>query len=358
MVNLVKVLSAFGLTADSKITTLNSGHINNTYKVEEANGKGYILQTININVFKNPEYIAHNIRTASSHLKKNYPEYLFPEPLATLDGKDMFYDEKGLPWRMFSYIPDTITLDELENGRQAFHAAQQFGRLARFLADCDASQFFSTIPGFQDLDLRFNQLLQAIENASAERKKEAEFWIKECMKRKDLVDTYLRITKESGLKSRIVHNDTKINNILFNKDRERTICVIDLDTLMPGFFFYDLGDMVRTFVSPVSEEEKDHSRIVFRRDIYEALLEGYLSEMAFDLTELEKTLIVYSGKMMTFIMALRFLADFLNGDVYYKTHYPSHNLVRSSNQLVWLKVQEEHTEEMEAIAERLLKKIF
>ena len=357
MVNIKKIVSAFGIIyRPESAHTLTSGHINNTYKIEDEAGRGYILQSINTHVFKQPEHIGHNIKTASEHLKKNHPEYLFSSPIPTKDGKEMFYDEVGKPWRIFNYIPDTITIDELESPEQAFNAAKEFARLVCFLSDCDEKDFFPTIPAFHDLNLRYNQFLEAIDNSTPERKKQAGPWIKECLERKHLVDTYKKIIGKNGLKSRITHNDTKINNILFASDRRKAIAVIDLDTLMPGYFFYDLGDMVRTFVSPVSEEEKDQSKIIFRKDIYEALLEGYLSEMASDLSELEKSLIVYSGMMMTFIMALRFLADFLNGDVYYKIHYPEQNLVRSSNQLVWLKVQEQHAREMEEIADRLLEK--
>jgi hypothetical protein len=135
---------------------------------------------------------------------------------------------------------------------------------------------------------------------------------------------------------RIQHNDTKINNILFDKKTDKANCVIDLDTLMPGYFIYDVGDMIRTFVSPVSEEEKDLNKIIIRKEILDAVIDGYLSQMGDVLTKKEKTLIPFGGMMMTYIMGLRFLTDFLNGDVYYQTTYPGQNSIRASNQFYFL----------------------
>ena len=153
---------------------------------------------------------------------------------------------------------------------------------------------------------------------------------------------YDNLIQSGALKLRIVHNDTKINNILFDSITGQTICAIDLDTLMPGYFIYDLGDMVRTFVSPVSEEEKDVTKISFRKDIYDALTNGYLSQMNDVMSAEEKSAIPFSGLMMTYIMALRFLADYLNGDVYYHTVYPGQNLVRAKNQFRLLQVLSEN----------------
>jgi Ser/Thr protein kinase RdoA (MazF antagonist) len=355
MADIDQTLTKFGIPVKGvKIQTLTSGHINSTYKIETSEGKAYILQSINTAVFTKPENIASNIRNAAALLKKDHPEYLFISPLKSPGGEDMVYDENGKPWRIFPYISDTLTIDELETPKQAFGAAKEFARLGRYLSKADQKDFLPTIDRFHDLDLRFEQLQNAIKNSSPERRTEAASWIKDCLDRQHLVDTYKKLTAGNGLKLRITHNDTKINNILFKKDKQETVAVIDLDTLMPGYFIYDLGDMVRTFVSPVSEEEKDHNKIVFRKEMYEALIEGYLSEMAADLNKTERSLIVYSGMMMTYIMAIRMLADFLNGDVYYKTHYSGQNLVRASNQITWLKKQEENEAAMQGIVERRL----
>ena len=186
---------------------------------------------------------------------------------------------------------------------------------------------------FHDLTWRYEQFHTALAQAQSERKELAFNAIDNCLRFSHLVKTYTALINENALKPRITHNDTKINNILFDTETKKAVCVIDLDTLMPGYFIYDLGDMVRTFVSPVSEEEMDLSKITFREDIYQALLRGYLSEMAGELSEQEMKSIPFSGLMMTYIMALRFLADYLNGDVYYTTKYEGQNLVRAVNQL-------------------------
>jgi Ser/Thr protein kinase RdoA (MazF antagonist) len=201
------------------------------------------------------------------------------------------------------------------------------------LEGIDASLFEPTIDRFHDLTLRYQQFENALANAAAERREEAAEAIAACQRYIYLVNRYDQLITSGDLKLRIMHNDTKINNILFDATTRNDVCVIDLDTLMPGYFIYDLGDMIRTFVSPVDEEEKDLSKIEVRQNIYEALVKGYLSEMGGILDDKEKLSIEFSGQMMTYIMALRMLADFLNGDVYYHTTYPRQNLIRACNQL-------------------------
>jgi Ser/Thr protein kinase RdoA (MazF antagonist) len=185
--------------------------------------------------------------------------------------------------------------------------------------------------------LRFNQFQHAVANASGERLEIAKDDIKDCQEFFFLVKEYESLINTGAMPLRIMHNDTKISNILFDQNTRKAVCVIDLDTLMPGYFIYDLGDMIRTFVSPVSEEERDLNKIVIRKPIYDSLLKGYLSEMDGVLKDEERKAVDFSGKMMTYIMALRILADYLNGDIYYNTTYPRQNLVRAKNQISLLK---------------------
>ena len=175
-----------------------------------------------------------------------------------------------------------------------------------------------------------------MEKATGVRKQTAQNVIEQAQHFRFLVDEYKDLIESSKLNIRITHNDTKINNILFDAKTAKAVCAIDLDTLMPGYFIYDLGDMIRTFVSPADEDEKDLSKIFVREEIYDAVVKGYLSEMNAVLTADEKTAARFSGLMMTYIMGLRFLADFLNGDVYYQIRYADHNLVRAANQLTLL----------------------
>lgn len=326
-----EILQAFNFTEEFEITRIPTGHINLTFKITGAD-KSYILQRVNKNIFTKPDRIANNIKLAADHLNKHHPDYLFLTSIQTKEGKEMEYDEGGFPWRMFPYIEETFTMDSVETPEQAFSAAQEFGRLTRYLQNCDVSRFEPTLERFHDLSWRYEQFENALRNASAERIEKAQKSIDQASRFAYLVNEYEKLIASGDLAPRVMHNDTKINNILFDKNTIKAVCVIDLDTLMPGYFIYDIGDMIRTFVSPVSEEEKDLSKIIIRKNILDAVIDGYLSQMKNVLTPKEKTLIPFGGMMMTYIMGLRFLTDFLNGDVYYQTTYAGQNLVRANNQ--------------------------
>lgn len=331
-----QIFKSFGLSPGLTTSRIGSGHINYTFRIEGE--PSFILQRINKNVFKEPEVIAQNIRLAANYLRDHHPYFIFMANLHTLDGKEMAYDDDGFPWRLYPLIDHSFTIDQLETDEQAFEAARAFGSLCRNLDGCDVSQFKSVIKGFQDLFWRYQQFEDALAITSREKLIEANETIQSAKHFSFLVKKYEELIKSGDLKLRIVHNDTKINNILFDGITGQTICAIDLDTLMPGYFIYDLGDMVRTFVSPVSEEEKNLEKIVFRKNIYDSLMKGYLSQMNDVMSREEKQAIPFSGLMMTYIMALRFLADYLNGDVYYHTTYPGQNLVRAKNQFRFLEV--------------------
>lgn len=298
----------------------------------------YVLQRVNNNVFKKPEIIAENIRLAGDYLAKNHPDYLFPTVVKTVSGDEMVFDKEGFPWRLFPFIPNTYTVDEVETPEQAFSAAREFGMLTRNLEGVDVTTFHPTIDRFHDLSLRWNQFESALKSASVERQKKAQEQIEAAQHFSWLVNKYSELISSGTLVLRVTHNDTKINNILFDSVSGKALCAIDLDTLMPGYFIYDLGDMIRTFVSPVNEGEKDVSKVIFREEIYDALVSGYMESMGSILSEKEKESIPFGGMMMTYIMALRMLTDFLNGDVYYHTTYPGQNLVRATNQFALLQV--------------------
>lgn len=334
------VIAAFEISSGAKIKPTGSGHINKTYLVEDKSK--FILQRINIQVFKDPEAIATNNRIAAEYLAKHHPEYLFLTSLRDRSGHDLFYAEDGFPWRLYPLIDNTITVDVLTTTQEAYEAAVGFARLAKNLHEIDCSLFKPTLERFQDLGWRYQQFEEALANASQDRIKQATNQIRQAQSFQFLVKEYQLLIASGSLKERITHNDTKINNILFDKITSKAVCVIDLDTLMPGYFIYDLGDMVRTCVSPVSEEEREISKISFRKDMYEAVIAGYLSEMNDFMSAKEKQAIPFAGKMMTYIMALRFLADFLRGDTYYHITYSDQNLVRATNQLTFLKCLCDH----------------
>lgn len=334
------VLSRFGLRAeDYVIERVGSGHINHTYKL--TGPTTYIVQRINNSVFRNPEIIADNLRLASEFLRNKCPEYPFLTAIPSVSGKEMEYDAEGYPWRLFPYIDQTETRDVVTTPHEAREAATAFGRLSRHLDGVDISKFHATIPRFHDLALRMEQFEEA-QAAAGDRTGAASEEIQKARRFAPLVEKYRHLINGGSLRLRLVHNDTKINNVLFDRRSGKTVAVIDLDTLMPGYFIYDLGDMVRTFVSPVSEEERDLSKVRFRKEIYEALVQGYLSEMSPVMSKEERKAIPFAGKMMTYIMAIRFLADYLRGNTYYHITYPEQNLVRAANQLKLLEVLEEH----------------
>jgi len=210
--------------------------------------------------------------------------------------------------------------------------------LTRNLNGVDISLFKPTLERFHDLAWRYKQFEDALQKAKPETQLVAKNEIELAQSFQYLVKEFNQLIDKGDLILRIMHNDTKVNNILYNTVTRKAVCAIDLDTLMPGYFIYDLGDMVRTFVSPVNEEEKDISKISFRKNIYDALLNGYLSQMDGLLSVSEKKSITFSGMMMTYIMALRMLADYLRGNTYYSITYPDQNLVRSRNQLCLLQL--------------------
>ena len=323
--------SFFGIPEPFNVSQLGSGHIHQTYKVE---GKdNFVLQRVNKNVFTKPEIIASNNRIAFQYLKLHHPDFLFPQALPDTEGNDLFYDNEGFPWRLYPLIENTYTIDEVSSEQEAFEAAKGFGELTKNLDGVDISLFKSTLDRFHDLAWRYEQFEEALEKAKPETIYTAKNEIEKAQSFHYLVKEYNQLIGEGSLIQRLVHNDTKVNNILFNSISRKAACAIDLDTLMPGYFIYDLGDMVRTFVSPVNEEGKDISKISFRKNIYDALLDGYLSQMDELLTSIEKKSIPFSGMMMTYIMSLRMLADFLRGNTYYHVTYPDQNLVRTRNQL-------------------------
>jgi thiamine kinase-like enzyme len=332
----VKIVQKFGISEPVKISKLGSGHIHQTFRVEGM--VNFVLQRINKNVFTKPDVIASNNRIAFQYLKNHHPDYLFLQALPDLNGNDLFYDIEGFPWRLYPLIENTFTIDEISSEQEAFEAAKGFGELTKNLNGVDVGLFKPTLEQFHDLAWRYQQFEEAFENAKQETLQAARHEIALAQSYQYLVKEFIQLINEGSLKLRVMHNDTKVNNILFDTVTRKSVCTIDLDTLMPGYFIYDLGDMVRTFVSPVNEEEKDISKISFRKSIYDALLDGYLSQMGSLLSLAEKKSIPFAGMMMTYIMAIRMLADFLRGNTYYHITYPDQNLVRARNQLHLLKL--------------------
>ena len=339
------ILKAYQLDpANCSISSFGTGLINNTWKVSNEHGKKYfLLQRINTSVFKKPENIANNIRLIADYLKKHYKGYLFISPLKTINGDDFIKDENNAYFRLFPFLTDSYSLNVITDPKQAYEAARQFGLFTRLLSGFDLSTLKNTLDDFHNLTLRYNQFKDSLINGNKERIKKCSPQISFLEKQYSIVEIFELIKTSPDFKLRVTHHDTKISNVLFGPD-QKAVCVIDLDTVMPGYFISDIGDMMRTYLPPVSEESKELDKIEVREVYFEAIVKGYLSEMNTELTEFEKEHFVYAGKFMIYMQALRFLTDYLNDDIYYSITYEDQNLVRAENQICLLKKLEEKEE--------------
>ncbi|HSC52658.1 MAG TPA: aminoglycoside phosphotransferase family protein [Phnomibacter sp.] len=329
------ILEQYGIPyTETDIQKFGTGLINHTWVVNRGTEK-YILQRINEQVFKEPMAIVHNIDLLAEYLAHHYPEYLFVAPLKTKNGSSVVKDAAGGYFRLVPFVKGSCSVDVVTTPEQAYAAAAQFGKFTRLLNGFDASKLNITIPDFHNLSLRYAQFLRALKNGDAQRIAAASSLIEYLQSQSGIVETYEQILQDDNFPVRVMHHDTKISNVLFDA-QEHGLCVIDLDTVMPGYFISDLGDMMRTYLSPVSEEESDFDKIEVRKDFYEAIVNGYYNEMKAVMTDAEPRYFFYAGTFMIYMQALRFLTDHLLGDPYYGAKYPGHNLVRSGNQAVLL----------------------
>ena len=329
------VFDAFGLTVNiNTAVPFGTGLINHTWKIGDS-GAAFILQRINHQVFKNPQVIAHNINITGKYLQQHYPDYLFVLPVKSVTGDDIFFDKENGYFRLMTFVENSHTIDVVQQPQLAFEAAKQFGKFTRLLAGFDASKLKITLPDFHNLSLRYYQFEEALVKGNKVRIQKAEKLITAIIANKYIVYVFENIKRNTQFKLRVAHHDTKISNVLFD-DGNKGLCVIDLDTLMPGYFISDVGDMMRTYLSIVSEEEKDFSKIEIRDEYFSAIVEGYLGELNEELSAEEKNHFVYAGKFMIYMQAIRFLTDYINNDAYYGAKYKGHNFVRAGNQFTLL----------------------
>ena len=334
-----------------------SGHINDTYCAVFNQGGTtvrYILQRINHNIFKTPVALMENVQRVTTHIRDKVaglPDFsrcglaLIP----TRDGRAWHCDAGGNYWRTYIFIEGARTYDAVESPQQAFQAAKAFGRFQTLLADFPAPRLHDTIPDFHHTPKRFAKLEAAITADSANRSQVARPEIEFALKRKAMTGVLLA----AGLPERVTHNDTKLNNVMLDDKSGEGICVIDLDTVMPGLVHYDFGDIVRTSTSPAKEDERDLSKVQMQFPMFEALARGYLSTAAEFLTPAERQLLVFSGKLITFEIGIRFLTDYLEGDTYFKVHREGHNLDRCRTQFKLVESIEQQEDEMNKLVERL-----
>ena len=335
-----------------------SGHINDTYRVIFTSGGEshfYILQRINRNVFKNPDVLMQNIHRVTAHLCAQVAN----EPdrdrralrlISDLSGNAWHVDQDGDYWRAYHYISGARTYNAVENTGQAFQAARAFGRFQNLLAALPSPRLHDTIPDFHNTPKRFQTLLSAISADTANRAALAKREIEFALAHESIIGTLI----DAKLPERVTHNDTKFNNVMLDDATGEGICIVDLDTVMPGLAPYDFGDMVRTTTSPTEEDEQDLSKVTMQFPMFEALIRGYLDSAGSFLTKDEQKFLAFSGKLITFEIGIRFLTDHLSGDTYFKIHREGHNLDRCRTQFKLMESIEQQEDRMARLVESLL----
>ena len=336
------------------ISPYGSGHINDTFKIETPS-VNYILQRINHRVFTDINGLTGNLTKVTKHIEEHiYPANPAIQVLRSIpakDGQSYLVDEDENYWRMFNFIEESISYDRVESVQIAAEGGRAYGQFMHLLNDFPVEELAETIPRFHDIEYRLDNFNVSLRDNPADRADGVQREIDFAWNRSEEMRAIHRLGETGQIPHRVTHNDTKVNNVLFDSCG-RAICVIDLDTVMPGFVHFDFGDAIRTFTNTADEDEMDLSKVTMNITYFEAFTEGFLSEVAGVLNSAERETLAFSAKFMTYIMGLRFLTDYLDGDTYYKTAYSDHNIVRARNQFRLLESMERRFQEMEAIVSR------
>lgn len=355
------IANSFGIYGDFLgVEPYGSGHINDTF-LGRFNQSGevvrYIFQRINTHIFRKPEELMENISRCLTHIKGKLQGRrdasrraltLVPD----ISGKTHHVTANGDYWRCYLFIERARTYDVLEGPAQAYAASKAFGAFQMMLADLGGKRLHETIPNFHNTPWRleaFDAALKAdIKGRASHAKAEIDF----VQRHRHIAPVLLDLLKKGEIPERITHNDTKINNVMLDDENGEGVCVIDLDTIMPGLSAYDFGDLVRTSVSPAAEDEKDLSKVACRMDVFEALAKGFMEGYNGNLKKKEIELLPFAGELITFNIGVRFITDYLDGDKYFKTHREGHNLDRCRTQLRLVSIIEENTDKLNKIVEK------
>ena len=339
---------------ETTIAPYGNGHINDTFCVCVDTGAErpvrYILQRVNRYVFPQPENVIENIAKVTAYLRGviaqagGDPDRETLTLVKTVDGKDCFIDEQGDLWRVYLFIEETISRDLPDTPELFALSGTAFGRFQRQLEGFDASVLFESIKDFHNTPARYRQLMDAVKNNAAGRLGEVGPELSFCMGYGEEVHTLLRALAAGEIPLRVTHNDTKLNNVLLDAATGAGVCVIDLDTVMPGLAAYDFGDSIRFGANTAAEDEKDLDKVTLSLEMFEAFVKGYLSEAK--LGQRERELLPMGAKLMTLECGMRFLADYLNGDKYFKVHREGHNLDRARTQFKLVRSMEENWDAM------------
>ncbi len=354
-VDLNRILKQFNIQTD--IDNYGNGHINDTYLTQT---KNYILQRINTNVFKDPGQLMDNIEKVTEFLRKKIelnggdPDRETLSVVKTDDGNNYYkYDDDNY-FRVYKFINDTKTIECVTDPIDMYNAGKGFGKFQALLSDFPAEQLQETIVDFHNTPKRLEALKKAIDEDKKGRCRSVRPEIEFALERSKMTETVVNGLKDGSIPVRVTHNDTKINNILFDNVTGEAVCVIDLDTVMPGSMLYDFGDALRIGASTAAEDETNLDIVNFSTESFKCFTKGYTEEMAKLLTKREIDLLAFSAKLLTFECGIRFLTDYLEGDTYFKIHREHHNLDRARNQFKLVTEIEGKEDELEQIAKEMI----
>lgn len=366
MKNLNDIINNFSFKGECvDCEAFGSGHINSTFLVtcnDNGTMRKYILQKINTNVFNNIDKLMNNVFSVTSYLREKIREAGGDENretlnfIKTVNGEKYYYAENGECYRAYVFVSDSVCYNSVDNAELFKQSGVAFGKFQRLLADFPADTLFETIPNFHNTKYRYdNEFIPAVESDVSGRKSSCQKEIDFVTEREGYCSRLVDMIADGKLPLRVTHNDTKLNNVMFDEKSGKAICVIDLDTVMPGLALYDFGDSIRFGANTADEDEKDLSRVSIDLEYFKAYADGFLSEAGESLNKAEIDNLAFSALLMTFECGMRFLTDYLNGDTYFKTAYPEHNLVRARNQFALITDMEKHMDEMESIIAEFVK---
>ena len=351
-----EILKEYNL--EDKAAPYGDGHINDTYLLTR---KSYILQKINTGIFKDADGLMENIANVTDYLRNKIkeaggdPDRETLTVIKTKNGANYYKASDGGSYRIYKFIDKAVSYNKVENPMQFYNAAKSFGRFAMFLDKYPAETLHETIVDFHNTPVRYEQLDAAIKadpkGRVAEVKEEIEF----AMARREEAGKVVRAIAEGKIPVRVTHNDTKLNNVMLDEKTGEGVCVVDLDTVMPGSLLYDFGDALRFGASSAAEDETDLSKVWFDMELYEAFAKGYLEETGAILTETEREYLPFSAKLLTLECGIRFLADYINGDTYFKIHKEKHNLDRARNQFKLVLDMESKMDDMAKVVDKYSK---
>ncbi len=366
LIEIIKAFPEFGKYVGYRPVT--DGHINDTYVVkydaEDGTRLRYLLQRINVNVFRRPVELMENVCGVTSFLREKISKEGGDPTRETLtvypakDGKNYYMAEDGGCWRMYNYVEDTYSINELTSPDDFKSAALSFGNFQNQLADYPIETLHETIPNFHNTPSRFKDFVEALNKNASGRKDAAKPEIDFVLEREKDCSVITDLLASGDLPLRVTHNDTKLNNVLFDNKTNKGICVVDLDTVMPGSALYDFGDSIRFGANTAAEDETDLSKVSLSLEYFKAYVEGYLETAGSSLTENEIKYLPFAAKLLTLECGIRFLGDFINGDIYFKIDYPEHNLVRARTQFKLVEDIEAKYSEMVKIVNEAKDKIL